>query len=99
MDFTDSDCGICWDTLKEPVTLSCKHTFCTECISHNTITRCPMCLNIESVQTASYKMLKMAAVKIGNAEVSQLLTENFDEAREDLKLFQHIAANYLDNIQ
>ena len=52
--------------------------------------------NIESIQTASYKMLKMAAVKIGDNAISQLLKDNFDEATVDLKLFQHLAEQYFE---
>ena len=51
--------------------------------------------NIESIQTASYRMLTMAAVKMTNKKIAELLKENLDEANEDLMLFQQLAANYL----
>ena len=51
--------------------------------------------NIESIQTASYRLLTMAAVKMTNKKIAELLKENLDEANEDLMLFQQLAANYL----
>jgi ferritin-like metal-binding protein YciE len=50
--------------------------------------------NIESIEKASFKMLNLAAPLIDKKEIRQLLKESFDEATEDLTLFQLIASNY-----
>jgi len=50
--------------------------------------------NIEAIEIASFKMLKLAAPKLERKEVKQLLKENFDAATEDLALLQVISARY-----
>lgn len=49
---------------------------------------------IESIETASFGMLKLAVPYMDKKEIRHLLQENFDEATEDLALFRLIAANY-----
>jgi len=51
--------------------------------------------NIESVEMASFQVLKMVAVKLKNKQLTQLLTENFDEAKEDRALLLLITKKYL----
>ncbi|SEN00843.1 Ferritin-like metal-binding protein YciE [Mucilaginibacter gossypiicola] len=51
--------------------------------------------NIESVEMASFQVLQMAAVKIKNKQVKQLLRENYDEAKADRTLLLLIAAKYI----
>ncbi|MDO3645254.1 DUF892 family protein [Mucilaginibacter sp. L3T2-6] len=51
--------------------------------------------NIESVEMASFQVLQMAAVKLKNKQVSQLLKENYDEAKADRTLLLLIAAKYI----
>ena len=53
--------------------------------------------NIESVEMASFQVLQMAAVKLHNVQVKQLLKENFDEARADRALLLLIITKYLLN--
>ncbi len=53
--------------------------------------------NIESIEVSSFKVLQMAAAVLQNKQVSQLMQENFDEAREDRKLLALINAKYLLN--
>lgn len=53
--------------------------------------------NIESVEMASFQILQMAAVKIKNHQVSQLLKENFEEAKSDRTLFLLISTKYITN--
>lgn len=52
-------------------------------------------LNIESVEMASFQILQIAAGKLGNKQVIQLLQESYDEAREDRALFLEISAKYI----
>jgi len=51
--------------------------------------------NIEAIEMASFKMLNLAAPKLGNKNIKQLLKENFDEAQDDLALLQQITSKYL----
>lgn len=51
--------------------------------------------NIESVEMASFQVLQMAAVKLKNRQIKQLLQENYDEAKEDRTLLLLIAAKYI----
>jgi len=51
--------------------------------------------NIESVEMASFQILQMAAVKLRNKQVKQLLLENYDEAKADRTLLLLIASKYL----
>jgi ferritin-like metal-binding protein YciE len=51
--------------------------------------------NIESVEMASFQILQMAAIKLKNKQISQLLKENYDEAKADRTLFMLIAAKYI----
>ena len=52
-------------------------------------------LNIESVETASFQILQIAADKLGNKQIKQLLKESFDEAKDDRALFLEISAKYI----
>jgi len=51
--------------------------------------------NIESVEMASFQVLQMAAVKLKNKQIKQLLQENYDEAKADRTLLLLIAAKYI----
>lgn len=51
--------------------------------------------NIESVEMSSFQILQVAAVKLKNNYVTQLLKENFDEAKADRALLLLIAAKYI----
>jgi ferritin-like metal-binding protein YciE len=51
--------------------------------------------NIESVEMASFQVLQIAAVKLKNKQVIQLLKENYDEAKADRTLLLLIAAKYI----
>ena len=51
--------------------------------------------NIESMEMASFQILQMAAVKLKNKQVKQLLRENYDEAKADRTLVLLIASKYL----
>jgi len=53
--------------------------------------------NIESVEMASFQILQMAAVKLRNKHVSQLLKENYEEAKTDRTLLLLISAKYITN--
>ena len=53
--------------------------------------------NIESVEMASFQILQMAAVKIKNHQVAQLLKENYEEAKADRTLFLLISTKYITN--
>ncbi|RZJ75692.1 MAG: DUF892 family protein [Flavobacterium sp.] len=53
--------------------------------------------NIESVEMASFQILQMAAVKLNNKHISQLLKENYDEARADRTLLLLISSKYITN--
>lgn len=53
--------------------------------------------NIESVEMASFQILQMAAVKINNKQIVQLLQENYDEAKADRMLFLLISTKYITN--
>jgi len=52
---------------------------------------------IESMEMASFQILQMAAVKLKNKQITQLLKENHDEAKADRLLLLLIAAKYLTN--
>ncbi len=51
--------------------------------------------NIESIETTSFQMLRLTALKLNNREVSQLLKESFDEAKEDRGLLMQIGEAFL----
>ena len=51
--------------------------------------------NIESMEMASFQILQMAAVKLRNNQVKQLLKENYDEAKADRTLVLLIASKYV----
>lgn len=53
--------------------------------------------NIESVEMASFQILQMAAVKIKNQHVGQLLKENYQEAKADRTLFLLVSTKYIAN--
>lgn len=53
--------------------------------------------NIESIEMASFQILQMAAVKLKNKHVSQLLKENYDEAKADRTLLLLISSKYITN--
>ncbi|RZJ90316.1 MAG: DUF892 family protein [Chryseobacterium sp.] len=51
--------------------------------------------NIENVEVASFQLLQMAAVKLGNRQVGILLKENFDEAKKNRTLLLLISTKYI----
>jgi ferritin-like metal-binding protein YciE len=51
--------------------------------------------NIESIETASFKVMMMVADRLPEPQISQLLLECYDEAKEDKTLFKEITENYL----
>lgn len=53
--------------------------------------------NIESVEMASFQILQMAAVKLNNKHVNQLLKENYDEVKADRTLLLLISSKYITN--
>ncbi|WP_411273236.1 DUF892 family protein [Daejeonella sp.] len=53
--------------------------------------------NIESVEMASFQILQMAAIKLKNPQVVQLLKENYEEAKADRTLFLLISTKYITN--
>ena len=53
--------------------------------------------NIESVEMASFQILQMAAVKLKNKQINQLLKENYDEAKADRTLLLLISSKYITN--
>ena len=53
--------------------------------------------NIESVEMASFQILQMAAVKLKNKHINQLLRENYDEAKADRTLLLLISSKYITN--
>jgi hypothetical protein len=51
--------------------------------------------NIESVEAASFQVLLLAAVKLKNERIKQLLLKNADDAKADRTLFLLITAKYI----
>lgn len=51
--------------------------------------------NIESVEMASFQVLRIAATKFRNPQIRQLLKENFEEAKADRTLLLLISAKYI----
>jgi ferritin-like metal-binding protein YciE len=51
--------------------------------------------NIESMEMASFQILQMAAVKLKNKQVKQLLKENYDEAKADRTVLLLLASKYV----
>ncbi|MCZ4224819.1 DUF892 family protein [Pedobacter rhodius] len=51
--------------------------------------------NIESVEMASFQILQMAAVKLNNAQISKLLSENYREAKSDRTFLLLISSKYI----
>ncbi len=54
--------------------------------------------NIESMELASFQILRIAAVKLKNKQVKQLILENYDEAKADRTLMLLIAAKYVTSV-
>ncbi|MFD0795373.1 DUF892 family protein [Mucilaginibacter litoreus] len=52
---------------------------------------------IESMERSSFRVLQIAALKMPNNQVSQLLTELFDDAKADRALMRSINEKYLKN--
>jgi len=53
--------------------------------------------NIESVEMASFQILQMAAIRLKNKHISQLLKENYEEAKADRTLLLLISSKYITN--
>lgn len=51
--------------------------------------------NIESIETASFKIMMRVADRLAQPGVAQLLAECYDEAMEEKVLFREITENYL----
>ncbi|MES2829815.1 MAG: DUF892 family protein [Bacteroidota bacterium] len=53
--------------------------------------------NIASVEMASFQILQMAAVKLKNKHINQLLKENYEDAKADRTLLLLISSKYITN--
>ncbi|PWS28310.1 hypothetical protein DHW03_00170 [Pedobacter yonginense] len=53
--------------------------------------------NIASVEMSSFQILQMAAIKLKDKQVAQLLKENYEEAKSDRILFLLISSKYIIN--
>jgi ferritin-like metal-binding protein YciE len=51
--------------------------------------------NIESVEMTSFQVLQVAAVKLKNEQISQLLKENFEAAKADRSLLFVVSSKYI----
>ncbi|WP_281024308.1 DUF892 family protein [Mucilaginibacter celer] len=51
--------------------------------------------NIESMEMASFQILRIAAVKLKNSQIKKLTQRNYDEAKADRTLMLLIAAKYI----
>jgi ferritin-like metal-binding protein YciE len=51
--------------------------------------------NIESVEMTSFQVLQIAAVKLKNEQIIQLLEENFEAAKTDRSLLLLVSAKYI----
>jgi ferritin-like metal-binding protein YciE len=51
--------------------------------------------NIESMEAASFQILQMAAVKLKNKQIQQLISDNYREAKSDRTLLLLITAKYM----
>lgn len=54
--------------------------------------------NIEAMEMASFQVLQLLAVKIGNNEIKNLIKENHDEAQADKALLLLITTKYLTTV-
>lgn len=54
--------------------------------------------NIEAMEMASFQVLQLIAVKIGNTDIKALIKENFDEAQADKTLLLLITTKYLTTV-
>lgn len=54
--------------------------------------------NIESMEMASFQILQIAAVKLKNKQIKQLIRENYDEAKADRTLMLLITAKYVTSV-
>jgi len=53
--------------------------------------------NIASIEMSSFQILQMAAVKLKNKHINQLLKENYDDAKADRTLLLLISSKYITN--
>ncbi|MCE6992969.1 DUF892 family protein [Dyadobacter sp. CY323] len=51
--------------------------------------------NIESIEMASFQILEMAAVKLRNDQIKQLIKQNYEQAKADRTLLLLISAKYM----
>jgi hypothetical protein len=50
------------------------------------------------MEMASFQILQIAAVKLKNNQIKQLIRENYDEAKADRTLMLLIAAKYITSV-
>jgi ferritin-like metal-binding protein YciE len=54
--------------------------------------------NIEATEMASFQILQLLSVKLGNDKIKSLIKENFDEAQSDKALLLLITTKYLGTV-
>ena len=54
--------------------------------------------NIEATEMASFQILQLLAVKIGDNKIKKLIKENFDDAQSDKALLLLITTKYLTSV-
>ena len=77
----DFDCNLCYSLLFEPVTTTCGHTFCRECLKRSLDHRveCPCC-RTPLVQYSSGRV-KMEITQVLEAILSQYFTAEYNERK------------------
>lgn len=82
-------CEVCYETMVEPVTLLCQHTFCRHCIDRPEVEKCPLCSLVKLVPGRPTRNIVIEAcirAAIGeeeyNAQVAQLKADEDELAME-----------------
>ena len=68
----DFSCSVCCDIFKEPVVLSCSHSFCNACLqewwTHKGTEECPLC---KEINTRKYPPCNLALKKLCEAFIQE----------------------------
>lgn len=76
-------CSICKETMIEPMSLICRHSFCKTCIDRNDIKYCPLCRQPKLMSIGTNLLLKDLVIHVMGLKAYETGVMQKKQSRED----------------
>ena len=96
-----TECAVCLDIINEPKSLTCLHTFCSECVYQVTKRRrvtCPICQTVSDDEDIKddFKVKELLEIRRQNSKISGLTAKQ--QITDHLKNLQFLKEQYQDRV-